>query len=86
MSRVDQRGLVLSLSVPSPISVRAESLNQAEGVRQFISPPPFYRPDDDDLYNLTPAMGPLHICVGGEGGYLVEQNAATLGKVKTGRN
>ena len=38
------------------------------------------------MYNLTPAMGPLHICVGGEGGYLVEQNAATLGKVKTGRN
>ena len=38
------------------------------------------------MYNLTPAMGPLHICVGGEGGYLVEQNAATLGKVKTGRS
>lgn len=28
----------------------------------------------------------LHICVGGEGGYLVEQNAAKLGKVKTGRS
>ena len=28
----------------------------------------------------------LHICVGGEGGYLVEQNAAELGKVKTGRS
>ena len=28
----------------------------------------------------------IHICVGGEGGYLVEQNAAKLGKVKTGRS
>ena len=28
----------------------------------------------------------LHVCVGGEGGYLVEQNAAKLGKVKTGRS
>lgn len=28
----------------------------------------------------------LHICVGGEGGYLVEKNAAKLGKVKTGRS
>ena len=28
----------------------------------------------------------LHICVGGEGGYLVEQNAAKLGQVKTGRS
>jgi hypothetical protein len=28
----------------------------------------------------------LHICVGGEGGYLVEQNAARLGRVKTGRS
>jgi hypothetical protein len=28
----------------------------------------------------------LHLCVGGEGGYLVEQNAAKLGKVKTGRS
>ncbi len=28
----------------------------------------------------------LHICVGGEGGYLVEQNAKKLGKVKTGRS
>ena len=28
----------------------------------------------------------LHICVGGEGGYLVERNAAKLGKVKTGRS
>ena len=28
----------------------------------------------------------LHVCVGGEGGYLVGQNAATLGKVKTGRS
>jgi hypothetical protein len=27
----------------------------------------------------------LHICVGGKDGYLVEQNAAKLGKVKTGR-
>lgn len=28
----------------------------------------------------------LHICVGGEGGYLVEKNAKKLGKVKTGRS
>ncbi|MDI1250059.1 MAG: DUF1801 domain-containing protein [Lacunisphaera sp.] len=28
----------------------------------------------------------LHICVGGEGGYLVEQNAAKLGQMKTGRS
>ena len=28
----------------------------------------------------------LHICVGGESGYLVEKNAAKLGKVKTGRS
>ena len=28
----------------------------------------------------------LHLCVGGEGGYLVEQNAKKLGKVKTGRS
>ena len=28
----------------------------------------------------------LHICVGGKGGYLVEQNAAKLGQVKTGRS
>ncbi len=28
----------------------------------------------------------VHICVGGEGGYLVEQNATKLGKVKTGRS
>jgi hypothetical protein len=28
----------------------------------------------------------LHVCVGGEGGYLVEQNAAKLGRVKTGRS
>ena len=28
----------------------------------------------------------LHICVGGEGGYLVERNAAKLGNVKTGRS
>ena len=28
----------------------------------------------------------LHICVGGRDGYLVEQNAAKLGKVKTGRS
>src|SRR3954469_21452723 len=28
----------------------------------------------------------LHICAGGAGGYLVEQNAAKLGKVKTGRS
>jgi hypothetical protein len=27
----------------------------------------------------------LHICVGDKGGYLVERNAAKLGKVKTGR-
>ena len=27
----------------------------------------------------------LHICAGTKGGYLVEQNAAKLGKVKTGR-
>jgi hypothetical protein len=28
----------------------------------------------------------LHICAGDKGGYLVEQNAAKLGKVKTGRS
>jgi hypothetical protein len=28
----------------------------------------------------------LHICVGGNDGYLVERNAAKLGKVKTGRS
>lgn len=28
----------------------------------------------------------LHFCVGGDGGYLVEQNAAKLGKVKAGRS
>ena len=28
----------------------------------------------------------LHICVAGEGGYLVERNAKKLGKVKTGRS
>lgn len=28
----------------------------------------------------------LHICAGGKGGYLVEQNAAKLGRVKTGRS
>src|SRR3954462_14850082 len=28
----------------------------------------------------------LHICVGGKDGYLVEKNAAKLGKVKTGRS
>lgn len=28
----------------------------------------------------------LHICVGGKEGYLVEQHAASLGKVKTGRS
>ncbi len=28
----------------------------------------------------------LHLCVGGEGGYLVERNAAKLGNVKTGRS
>ena len=28
----------------------------------------------------------IHICVGGEGGYLVEKNAKKLGKVKTGRS
>lgn len=28
----------------------------------------------------------LHICAGGEGGYLVEKNAKKLGKVKTGRS
>ena len=28
----------------------------------------------------------LHICVGDKEGYLVERNAATLGKVKTGRS
>ena len=28
----------------------------------------------------------LHICVGDKGGYLVERNAAKLGKVKTGRS
>jgi len=28
----------------------------------------------------------LHICAGGKGGYLVENNAAKLGQVKTGRS
>lgn len=28
----------------------------------------------------------LHICAGGEGGYLVEKNVKKLGKVKTGRS
>lgn len=28
----------------------------------------------------------LHICAGGKGGYLVEQNAAKFGKVNTGRS
>ena len=28
----------------------------------------------------------LHVCVGGEGGYLVEKNAKNLGKIKTGRS
>jgi hypothetical protein len=28
----------------------------------------------------------LHLCVGGKDGYLVERNAANLGKVKTGRS
>ena len=28
----------------------------------------------------------LHICAGGKDGYLVERNAAKLGKVKTGRS
>lgn len=28
----------------------------------------------------------LHLCVGGKDGYLVEKNAAKLGKVKTGRS
>ena len=28
----------------------------------------------------------LHLCVGDKGGYLVERNAAKLGKVKTGRS
>ncbi|MBI2814813.1 MAG: DUF1801 domain-containing protein [Opitutae bacterium] len=28
----------------------------------------------------------LHVCVGGEGGYLVEKNASKLGQVKTGRS
>lgn len=40
------------------------------------------------LVGLTAAKNnySLHICAGGEDGYLVEKNAAKLGKVKTGRS
>jgi len=40
------------------------------------------------LIGLAPAKNyySLHICSADKGGYLVEQNAAKLGKVKTGRS
>lgn len=45
---------------------------------------------EGDWFTLGLAAGKsgyaLHVCVGGEGGYLVEQNAAKLGHVKTGRS
>lgn len=45
---------------------------------------------EGDWFTIGLAVGKggyaLHICVGGEGGYLVEQNAKKLGKVKTGRS
>ena len=45
---------------------------------------------EGDWFTLGLASGKtgyaLHLCVGGEGGYLVEKNAAKLGKVKTGRS
>ena len=46
------------------------------------------REGDWFLIGLAPgkACYSLHICVGGKDGYLVERNAAKLGKVKTGRS
>jgi hypothetical protein len=46
------------------------------------------REGDWFLIGLSPGKSyySLHICVGGKEGYLVEQNAAKLGKVKTGRS
>ncbi len=45
---------------------------------------------EGDWFTIGLAVGKsgyaLHICVGGEGGYLVEKNAKKLGKVKTGRS
>ncbi|MBP6506733.1 MAG: DUF1801 domain-containing protein [Opitutaceae bacterium] len=45
---------------------------------------------EGDWFTIGLAVGKagyaLHICVGGEGGYLVEKNASKLGKVKTGRS
>ena len=45
------------------------------------------REGDWFLIGLAPGKDQysLHICVGGKDGYLVERNAAKLGKVKTGR-
>jgi hypothetical protein len=45
------------------------------------------REGDWFLIGLAPGKSyySLHICVGGKDGYLVEKNAAKLGKVKTGR-
>ena len=49
---------------------------------------PSGREGDWFLIGLSPGKDTysLHICVGGKDGYLVEQNAAKLGKVKTGRS
>jgi hypothetical protein len=46
------------------------------------------REGDWFLIGLSPGKGyySLHICVGDKDGYLVERNAAKLGKVKTGRS
>jgi hypothetical protein len=46
------------------------------------------REGDWFLIGLSPGKDTysLHICVGGKDGYLVERNAAKLGKVKTGRS
>ena len=46
------------------------------------------REGDWFLIGLSPGKKEfaLHICVGGKDGYLVEKNAAKLGKVKTGRS
>ena len=46
------------------------------------------REGDWFLIGLVPGKSnySLHICVGGKDGYLVEKNAAKLGKVKTGRS
>ena len=41
---------------------------------------------DRYLENLLNTYYSLHICAGGKDGYLVERNAAKLGKVKTGRS